>query len=75
MANFLSLEGGCSAADLLIAASTQGLAVKDFADLRSVTSQEVSAAAAAVLQSTPSLAASGQTFGFVSYDSVRKMLH
>jgi predicted Zn-dependent peptidase len=71
LANMLALEGGCSAADLMLAARVQGLDTMEYADVRNVTAQDVSHAAAAVLKSNPSVAILGTTYGLQSFESIK----
>jgi predicted Zn-dependent peptidase len=74
LSNFVALEGGDAAVALMAEAATQGLSVTDFADLRDVSNEEVSAAAAAVLKANPSYAVLGETYGIQSYDALRASL-
>eukprot|EP00604_Paraphysomonas_vestita_P003085 CAMPEP_0174818162 /NCGR_PEP_ID=MMETSP1107-20130205/791_1 /TAXON_ID=36770 /ORGANISM="Paraphysomonas vestita, Strain GFlagA" /LENGTH=417 /DNA_ID=CAMNT_0016029647 /DNA_START=80 /DNA_END=1333 /DNA_ORIENTATION=+ len=59
---------------ILLAASKEGLTPLEYADLRSVSNDDVKKAAASLLQSKPSYAAFGDTFGLLSYDGVNKLL-
>jgi hypothetical protein len=71
LGNLMALEGGCSAADVMLAASVQGLDTMEYADVRNVTAKDVSAAAAALLKSNPAIAVLGATYGLKSYDSMK----
>jgi hypothetical protein len=70
--NFGTLERDSGA--YMLAASKEGLSPIDFADLRSVSNDEVKAAAASALQSRPAFAAYGDTFGLLNYDALVALL-
>lgn len=74
LSNMVALEGGNEAADLMLAASAQGLDTMEFADLRNVTAKDVSAAAAAVLKTNPAIAVLGATYGLKSFDSMKSSM-
>jgi hypothetical protein len=70
--NFGTLEKDSGA--YMLAASKEGLSPIDFADLRTVSNDDVKAAAASIFQSRPSFAAYGDTFGLFNYDGLVKLL-
>jgi predicted Zn-dependent peptidase len=74
LSNMMALEGGCAAADIMLAASVQGLDTMEYADVRDVTAKEVSAAAAAMLKSNPAIAVLGATYGLKSFDSIKSSM-
>ena len=74
LTNMMALEGGCSAADLMLAANVQGLATMEYADVRDVTAKDVSAAAATVLKSNPAIAVLGATYGLKSFESMKSSM-
>ena len=74
LSNMMALEGGCSAVDLMLAAKTQGLDTMEYADVRNVSSKDVSAAAAAVLKSNPAVAVLGSTYGLPSFESIKSSM-
>lgn len=74
LSNLMALEGGCSAADIMLAANVQGLATMEYADVRDVSAKDVSAAAAAVLKSNPAIAVLGATYGLKSFDSMKSSM-
>lgn len=71
LSNLMALEGGASAADVMLAASVQGLDTMEYADVRNVSAKDVSAAAAAVLKANPAIAVLGATYGLKSFDSIK----
>lgn len=73
LANFLKLEGQGASATLLESAIS-GVTPEAAADVRKVTSADVSAAAAAALGAVPSFAVYGTTAGTPSFATVTKML-
>jgi hypothetical protein len=70
---FLSLEGGCSATQLLDA-HLRGQNPQTAGDYRKVTADEVRNAAAAALKTTPAYAVLGATAGTPSLAAISKML-
>lgn len=74
LSNMLALEGGCSAADLMLAAKVQGLDISEYADVRNVSSKDVSEAAATALKSNPAVAVLGSTYGLQSFDNIKASL-
>ena len=74
LSNFVALEGGSTAADIMLAAKVQQMDSLDYADLRNVTAKDVSAAAATVLESNPAVAVLGATYGFKSFDNIKAFM-
>lgn len=74
LTNLTALEGGDSAANVMLAASVQGLDTMEYADVRNVTAKDVSAAAATVLKSNPAIAVLGATYGLKSFDSMKSAM-
>lgn len=74
LSNFLALEGGITSTAVLLSADSQGLRAEEFADVRSVTSQDVREAASALLRSNPAVAVLGATYGLQSFDSIKSSL-
>jgi hypothetical protein len=73
LANFLRLESGAASAALLDA-TLAGVAPETAADLRKVSSADVSAAAKAALGAVPAFAVYGATAGTPSFATVTKMM-
>ena len=73
LSNFLKLEGQ-DASITLIESAISGVAPEAAADVRKVTSADVSAAAKAALGAVPSFAVYGTTAGTPSFATVAKML-
>jgi len=71
--NFIALEGEKTTESLLTSYLLGLDAVSSF-DVRAVTSDSVSAAAASVLASVPSYAVLGTTAGTPSYATINKLL-
>lgn len=71
--HFLSLEGSCSST-VLLNAHLRGQNAQSAGDLRGVTAESVSAAAAAALKSAPAYAVLGATAGTPSYAAITKLL-
>lgn len=66
----MSLEGGESATDVMLAANAAGVSLSDFVDVRNVTSENVQSAAKSMLQTTPAYAVVGASYGMQSYASI-----
>lgn len=71
LSNMVALEGGNSAADVMLAAHAQGLETMEYADVRNVSAKDVSEAAATMLKSNPAVAVLGSTYGLTSFDSIK----
>lgn len=59
----------------MLTASKEGLSPLDYADLRNVTNDDVKRAASSIIQSRPSFAAYGDTYGLMNYDALVKLLN
>lgn len=70
LSNLVSLEGGESATDVMLAANAAGVSLSDFVDVRNVTSDNVQSAAKSMLQTTPAYAVVGASYGMQSYASI-----
>jgi hypothetical protein len=73
LANFLRLEGGNASAALLDA-TLAGVVPQEAADLRKLSSADVSAAAKAALGAVPAFAVYGATAGTPSFATISKMM-
>lgn len=71
--HFLALEGADSTGSLLCA-HQRGVAAPAAGDLRNVTPEAVSAAAAAALKANPSYAVLGATTGTPTFAAISKLL-
>ena len=70
----MGLEGGAGATDVMLAAASAGVSLKDYADVRSVSANDVKKAAEYMLKATPTYAVVGASYGMQTYSSVCNLL-
>lgn len=58
----------------MLLASKEGLSPLDLADLRNVTNDDIKGVASSLIQSRPSFAAYGDTYGLMNYEALVKLL-